>query len=646
MLSKRQHHILTFLLERETFITIHHLAIQFNVSERTIQYDLEYIESMAQRLDLTISRNKNAGIMIKSKMPLNDIVPKYMATSIHYSKEERIRYIILKLFESNTPTSSKTLADMVSVTRRTIVEDLKNVQTWLSSYDLKLEYIKNKGFIIQGEETNYRKAYATRVHEYFQNHTHQIGHKLFSNKALETIRLTVVSVLFEADYQLVQSAIDGLIYHILIAIHRTKEKFVFEIPEMEYNKLAETDHFRVALLIKASLEEKLDIQFPKSEAGFITLHLLGAKTSEMNQKHETIDDLEILTEQLIERMSGDLGIDLINDTKLLNGLIVHLRPAIHRLKFDMTHNNPLADEILQQYHHIVERLRNHIWGVEENYHICFNKDELAYITLHFASAIERISAITTNAIKVVLLCGSGIGTSQLLRSRMRHIYPELEIVDAYSIYEIDETLLKHEGVDYIISTVPFEQASIPILNVSPFLDKNDRQQINTIINNSREQYVHDIKGLGPTLKEVLPENRILTQQPSLYRNDAIRQSIETLVDAQIVDCIYADEIIEQLDAFGPYMVISPHIALIHAQPTHVKGTVGFSITHYQKGIYFGHEQYDPVYIIITLATAQPQIHLNALRQLSELVMDDKTRKILLSGNIEAIMHCINEVSQH
>ena len=46
---------------------------------------------------------------------------------------------------------------------------------------------------------------------------------------------------------------------------------------MEYNKLAETDQFRVALLIKASLEEKLDIQFPKSEAGFITLHLLGLK---------------------------------------------------------------------------------------------------------------------------------------------------------------------------------------------------------------------------------------------------------------------------------------------------------------------------------------------------------------------------------
>ncbi|PTF05455.1 PTS sugar transporter subunit IIA, partial [Staphylococcus equorum] len=202
--------------------------------------------------------------------------------------------------------------------------------------------------------------------------------------------------------------------------------------------------------------------------------------------------------------------------------------------------------------------------------IDFTDDELSYITLHFASAIERISAVTTNAIKVVLLCGSGIGTSQLLKSRMDHIYPELEIVDAYSIYEIDEVMLKHEGIDYIISTVPFEQASVPVIRVSPFLNKEDRKQLNEIINHSRERYVNDVKGLGPTLQEVLPQSRILTQQPTLLRNDAIRQCVSSLVNDQIVDEAYAADIIEQLDAFGPYMVISPHIALIHANHKHVK----------------------------------------------------------------------------
>lgn len=184
MLSKRQHHILTYLLEREAFVQIHNLATEFNVSERTIQYDLEYIETMEDKLDLTIDRNKYEGIKITTTaLQLATLEPKYTGTSMHYSKKERILYITLKLFESIEPTSSQVLATLVSVTRRTIVEDLKNVQSWLEENDLFLEYKKNKGFVIQGEENAYRKAYATRVHEYFQTHTHHMGHQLFRIKS-------------------------------------------------------------------------------------------------------------------------------------------------------------------------------------------------------------------------------------------------------------------------------------------------------------------------------------------------------------------------------------------------------------------------------------------------------------------------------
>ncbi len=89
--------------------------------------------------------------------------------------------------------------------------------------------------------------------------------------------------------------------------------------------------------------------------------MLGAKTSEVNRYHREIDDLDILTEQLIERMSGDLGLDLMSDSKLLYGLVVHLRPAIHRLKFDMTHDNPLKEEIILQYKQLIEGIKS-IYG--------------------------------------------------------------------------------------------------------------------------------------------------------------------------------------------------------------------------------------------------------------------------------------------
>lgn len=89
----------------------------------------------------------------------------------------------------------------------------------------------------------------------------------------------------------------------------------------------------------------------------------------------------------------------------------------------------------------------------------------------------------------------------------------------------------------------------------------------------------------------------------------------------------------------------PHIALIHAQHEHVKQSVGFSLIHYKEGIHFSHDGYDPVFIIITLATEHPQIHLNALRQFSELIMDETYRATMFSGDLQAIMQAISKVSQ-
>jgi activator of the mannose operon (transcriptional antiterminator) len=97
----------------------------------------------------------------------------------------------------------------------------------------------------------------------------------------------------EHQYQLVQSAIDGLIYHILIAIHRTKEAYTFKIPKSEYERLSQTDQFQIATVIAQRLEAIFDIQFPTSEAAFITLHLLGAKSAEENAMIERTDNLEL-----------------------------------------------------------------------------------------------------------------------------------------------------------------------------------------------------------------------------------------------------------------------------------------------------------------------------------------------------------------
>lgn len=134
MLSKRQRNILSYLSSENNFVTISELASLFQVSERTIQYDLEYIESFKDKLNIDVERNKSLGVKLSHK-------ESYMASSdveldIHYSKNERKEQIILRLFESTHPISSQSLADWLNVSRRTVVDDLKSVQAWLETYGL------------------------------------------------------------------------------------------------------------------------------------------------------------------------------------------------------------------------------------------------------------------------------------------------------------------------------------------------------------------------------------------------------------------------------------------------------------------------------------------------------------------------------
>ena len=89
---------------------------------------------------------------------------------------------------------------------------------------------------------------------------------IFTDEELTKVRNTVIHTLTQMDYHLVQSAIDGLIYHLLIAIHRLKGKFSFDVPSEQAETLKQTYQFQIASQLKDNLEGQFNIKFPDSEA--------------------------------------------------------------------------------------------------------------------------------------------------------------------------------------------------------------------------------------------------------------------------------------------------------------------------------------------------------------------------------------------
>src|SRR5699024_7108962 len=162
--------MIKYLTYQQDYTQIRTLSKRFNVSERTIQYDLEHIEDALQTLRAEIIRNKKKGVKIDANEDLISLIsdaPEEFKP--FYSAEERFEQILLILFESLSPVSSNDFSNTLNVSRRTIVEDIKAVQRWLTQKALELEYVKNKGFKINGDEKNFREAYVEIISRHYQN---------------------------------------------------------------------------------------------------------------------------------------------------------------------------------------------------------------------------------------------------------------------------------------------------------------------------------------------------------------------------------------------------------------------------------------------------------------------------------------------
>ncbi len=99
------------------------------------------------------------------------------------------------------------------------------------------------------------------------------------------------------------------------------------------------------------------------------------------------------------------------------------------------------------------------------------------MTIHLTAAMERLA--NQQKAKVIVICATGIGSSQMLKNRLEHeLGSKIVIEDMISYYEISEQKLA--GIDLIISSikVPDVVLNIPIVTVSVFLDKKDIQKIN------------------------------------------------------------------------------------------------------------------------------------------------------------------------
>ncbi|MCM3716934.1 BglG family transcription antiterminator [Fictibacillus phosphorivorans] len=568
-ISARERKILEFLITRDEGATVKVIAEALSVSARTIHRDLKGVEDILKEYGLQLHKKSGIGIQITGDQEAKEKLELFMFNLAHneYTPEERQIIILSELLEATEPVKLLALANDMNVTIATISHDLDKVEERLHPFELTVLRKRGYGVEIIGSETAKRRAMSKLIYENINEFDlvsllkETIQKKasktvdtiterllgLVNKKKILIIEKQVEQIKKDLPYTIADSAYIGLVIHLALAIERIEQGELIKFDDEHLKSLSESKEFKLAEKIVTGLEEVFQLEIPRGEIGYITMHLMGAKIRKSPDDlfEESALQVGMLAQKLIQFVSKEIQFDLTNDPSLFQGLVAHLRPALYRLKQKMGISNPLLSRIETDYRDLFVVLEK---GVREIFpDMTVPKEEIAYLVMHFASAL--INKEETKELKALVVCSSGIGTSKILSTKLAREIPGLKTESA-SLFELDR--IAKDDFDLIISTVGLNNYNHDYLLVSPLLSnheiarvkkhllekkgirkiKRDREQkVNKNI--SSEDFIYQIDKIqryASAISKLLNQYNMLKITERLSVSDALEVLIKPLAD--------------------------------------------------------------------------------------------------------------------
>lgn len=171
--------------------------------------------------------------------------------------------------------------------------------------------------------------------------------------------------------------------HIGFAIERVKSGLEITNPFIDEIKILYPDEFDVALEGINIIKNKLDIDLGYGEIGFIAMHLHSSRKN--TNVRETMKNTRILNE-IVAIIEDFLNIKLNKTDYNYKRLITHIQGALDRIKNKKHIENPILNNIKEQFKDSFEIIQKIKIKIEEEYEIKVPEQELGYMVIH----IERL----------------------------------------------------------------------------------------------------------------------------------------------------------------------------------------------------------------------------------------------------------------
>lgn len=511
MLTKQLQMLLELLSETE-YVTADVLARSMDCSTKTVRTRLRELDDCLKKHGAALCSKAHYGYRLE--IAEGELYRQWLETrketgaAIPQTAEARFFYLCSFLLKLEGYIKLEELADRLYVSRATLSNDLKQVRTFLEKYQLTLAQKPNYGICLeQADEFNIRRCLREL---YFQ--------KSDQGQQSERYRMlgkTIWDELAAWNVQLSEIAFDNFTHDVGVALHRIESGHTVTFTEPPTVTLRPKEQQFVRSLLE-KLAQQYAVIFSEDEVTYISIHLAGKKNSGLNNdgtgNFVIREDIDQLVMNMLDSVESSMNIHLKDNLELRMMLNQHMAALDIRLRYHIPLANPQRDEIRNQYLMAYTVAVQASMVLTERYQREVPDDEIAYLAIIFALALEKQRQGSAHEkLNILIVCGSGKSSARLLEQKYLQEFGQyigrLSICDRTGLRCVD-----FRQIDYIFTTIPIEQSvPKPILQIGLFLERADRENVHRILRRGKKGYLADYyspqrffaQDLGETPEEIL-----------------------------------------------------------------------------------------------------------------------------------------------
>ncbi|CAM3193889.1 BglG family transcription antiterminator [Lactiplantibacillus plajomi] len=591
-----------------------------------------------------------------------------------YRREERRDIVYLLCYSEFERLSVYHFQSFLNVSKGTIISDIKQLRQYLSDFKVRVDYQRQSGFYLTGNELTIRSLAQQAISRLFNQKSGQFALydwiRINQFTSFSAMRDEIMGLISKSNMTVVPERLDEITFFLCGTVPRLSKLKIMPVSQYDVRSLrlfAEIKEFFPVNLRK----DTLDKQTQEKESAYITFSLLTV--ADGNIESPIFDEFLEYSANIIQKMEKLMGIEFNDYRDLLLSVFNHLVPAYFRIVMDFRVINNILDNVKKEYKDIYIFTRQSLNDLSKSLNIRLSDSEVALLTVLFAGSVYNNREEYRNACRAMIVCPNGTSSSVMLQSELKQILPAINFEKIGTIREVENVGSQH--YDMIFTTVELEVSELDsnkVFIVHPLMSQAEKNKLiydvqkrvllpelsvpsSTEVIEAIKPYVSLNPGVTledlykavnrkfnkfcaieeddrPMLTDLITKDTIQVTDEKLNWKEAIAFAAKPLVKQGAVEPRYVDAMIDKVEQYGPFIHIGRGIAMPHARPEDGVNKIGMSVLKVKHPILLLDQAEHEVSLFICLAAIDNTTHLRALSSLADILSDEKVLDELLNEN--------------